>query len=393
MESPSFQDSVKIAFQICNLNEKTRIGKTALVDYIKNKILANKSYPCTTNLMSSDFTALMHAVLSNNVEAVQKVLKYDPEQINKQNTVGCTALILIARNSGFLSNSSTIIKMLIDAEADLEIRDSKGSNALSAACAFLGSKPVCSSEDSVLLLINAGANVHILSNTKATPLMLVARSGNEKLTKIFLEKKLDVNHKNNNGNTALTYSVMDNKNSNITKMLLEVPGINIDSANNTGETALLWAAHNFKIQNLKETKTEKTYSKMEMARNIFYLLLDKGANPNLKNEDQVNAITMAPELFIDYKIYKMKKEMQEEMKQFKLQLYEELYCPSGVGFKKRLENLFKMERNELLQFDDDNDDEHEEQEKEEDDQKKNKNNNKRKRKSTDTLDKNPKKDK
>ena len=89
-----------------------------------------KEYICSDYTISSGFTLLMKLVLltRKNKKAfslAKKLINKNPNIINQKNDKGWTALILASMYSNYCSTED-IVKMLIDAEADLNLRDNNG---------------------------------------------------------------------------------------------------------------------------------------------------------------------------------------------------------------------------------------------------------------------------
>jgi hypothetical protein len=93
-------------------------------------------------------------------------------------------------------------------------------------------------EAAVKLLIAAKADVDSADDDEDTALMCaVDRPG---IVKLLIEAKADVNRANSEGYTALMMACENSSENNVAvvKLLLAVPGIDIDHAGNYGETAL-----------------------------------------------------------------------------------------------------------------------------------------------------------
>ena len=82
---------------------------------------SNKSFQCSPVTKSKGFTLLMKLVLmTNNTEAVKlikKIITNNPEEINKQNEKGWSALMLASRFSNRDSNIETV-KLLLEAKSN-----------------------------------------------------------------------------------------------------------------------------------------------------------------------------------------------------------------------------------------------------------------------------------
>jgi len=126
-------------------------------------------------------TALL-ATIGTGAESVEKIrllLAMRPD-VNAVDNHNRTALILTANYS-----SPEILKMLIDAGADINKRDDQGQTALIASLGggFIGDPDRTIAQ--VKMLLAAGANVNIQDNAGQTALSLAQKSGHEKLIKLL----------------------------------------------------------------------------------------------------------------------------------------------------------------------------------------------------------------
>ncbi|MGA3281386.1 MAG: ankyrin repeat domain-containing protein [Smithella sp.] len=152
------------------------------------------------------------------VEVVKKLLEAGAD-INARNKDGVTALMLasgygrtglvvtdmkgkmeIVNNDPVGNGNVEVVKALIAAKADVNIRSGKnGRTALMGASRF-GSLAV------IKELIAAGADVNIKDNEGCTALIEASRYGYTDVVRELLAAKTDVNIKSNDGVTALTES-------------------------------------------------------------------------------------------------------------------------------------------------------------------------------------------
>lgn len=114
-----------------------------------------------------------------------------------------------------------------------------------------------------------------------TPLMWAAGPfGSKDLIRFLIAAKADVNARDNNGRTALSFAAEQGNNS-VTEELIR-NGANIDLADNEGKTPLMWAC-------------EKGHPKM------IQLLLQRKADVQAKNKDNKTAAMLVQELAERYK--------------------------------------------------------------------------------------------
>jgi ankyrin repeat protein len=100
---------------------------------------------------------IQSAIISNNLEAIKQHIEAGTDINIKDQMSGSTPLITAAT-----FGKTEIAKVLIDANADLNIKNNEGSTALHAAAFF------CHIEI-VQMLIDAGANKTVKNNHGATP--------------------------------------------------------------------------------------------------------------------------------------------------------------------------------------------------------------------------------
>lgn len=138
--------------------------------------------------------------IMNRYKEIIKILLNAKADVNICNILGRTALISAAfdlnRRAGC---NEEIVKMLLDAGADVNIIDTVNSDtALNMAiCDGSGSSKI------ITMLLSAKANVNSFDNEKWTPLMWAVDQGRLKIVKQLIKKGADVNAINKKGKTAL----------------------------------------------------------------------------------------------------------------------------------------------------------------------------------------------
>ena len=98
-----------------------------------------------------------------------------------------------------ISGNVEIMKMLIEASADVNGKDEWGHTALMATAEY-------GHVEAAKLLIKSGANVDATKPDQTTALMIAARNGNFKIAEIVLDGGVDVN-RGGGGETALSLAV------------------------------------------------------------------------------------------------------------------------------------------------------------------------------------------
>lgn len=198
------------------------------------------------------FTSLMAAVENENEEIITYLIK-NKADVNIKRNDGVTALSL-ACESGNLK----IVKSLVENKADINIKRNDGFTPLMIAAQF-GHK------DIVKFLLQKGANPNSLSNYPqfSTALLLASISGIKESVELLLEFGANINHKAENGFSAL-HLAAESGHESIVELLINKK-INIDIQNNDGVTPLMMAVQFGYL-------------------NIVKFLQNKGANINLKSK-------------------------------------------------------------------------------------------------------------
>lgn len=126
------------------------------------------------------------------------------------------------------------------------------------------------------LLLDHGANPDAVNKNWQTPLMAAACCGDEKLVKLFIDHKANLNIGNRFGMTALMYARSFAK----VRMLIAA-GASVNDKNITGETALY-------------------YSTQRADPDAVKALIEAGANVNAKNDKNMSPLHLAQiELVVD----------------------------------------------------------------------------------------------
>jgi len=158
-----------------------------------------------------------------------------------------------------------IVKLLIEAGADVNAKSNEGDTAL---------------HDTVLknrveiarMLIKAGADVNAKYNEGNTALHWAARLNNVKIVRILIEAGSDVNEKDNDGDTALYYAVWYNW-VHVVQILIYA-GTDVNEKDKDGDSALHEAAY---------------WNCIATAR----ILINAGAKKNVKNNNKETPLDIA----------------------------------------------------------------------------------------------------
>ena len=126
-------------------------------------------YECSPHTQSRHFTKLMYAIMKKG--EIKKEYMSESE-INRKNEEGWTALMLAARNSSTYSSNETV-KLLLDNGADVNLKNNRGLSALMLA---VENSKKNSSSEIVKLLLDNGADVNLKKERGTTALMLAVRN-------------------------------------------------------------------------------------------------------------------------------------------------------------------------------------------------------------------------
>lgn len=213
----------------------------------KYTVNPDKTYLCgTPGINSRGFTQLMYLVIKlNNIKddgKFEKFIEQNRDQLDKQNELGYTALIL-ACATNFNDNKKNIINTLIKAGCNLNIQNKGGQSALD-----------------ITALRNIGTS-HPIS-----------------ILKLLIESGIDVNLRDCNEKTtfmrACKYCHKD-----VILTLMESPNINLNTKDKNGYTILMQLLCNNVINDIERTI-------------IMELLIKKGTDVNIKNNNSENILGM-----------------------------------------------------------------------------------------------------
>lgn len=129
-----------------------------------------------------------------------------------------------------------MIRLLIDAGADVNADGPAGTTPLAAACSQTRSVPI------VEFLLNRGANVNANGYNGTSPLYQAVRKSNAAIAELLIDRGANVKAKNANGESILHYAALNNMQS--TADLLLACGAEINARDNEGKTPLGWSLGN-----------------------------------------------------------------------------------------------------------------------------------------------------
>ena len=143
--------------KVINISLIVLLITTACAQSEKNNKATTSNKAATKTVVDTPSMDIHSAVLSNNLEVVQQHIKAGSDINQKEAMSGSTPLM-----TAVTFNKPEIAKTLIDANADLSIKNNDGGTALHSA-AFFGRIEM------VQLLIDAKADKTIRNNFGATP--------------------------------------------------------------------------------------------------------------------------------------------------------------------------------------------------------------------------------
>jgi hypothetical protein len=168
------------------INWAARRGRVNLFNYLyglgANPVLLN----------NNGSNGLVAAILSNNQELVNLMVKNHPEMVNQVNRKSWTPL-MYASNVG----KEDMVKLLVDAKATLNNQDELGRTAL-----MLTVKK--GHEDALKILVEAGANLDIRRTNGMTAYMLAHKYGFSSIEKLLLKAGASSNLENGNPGSYLS---------------------------------------------------------------------------------------------------------------------------------------------------------------------------------------------
>ena len=210
----------------------------------------------TKNFKHHDIGKFLWLAASEGRSEITKALIDAGADVNVKNVKGQTALIAATREG-----RSEIVKILLAAGANVNAKQSRERTALMVA--VMENRPKIAK-----MLLAAGANVRARDGRDRTPLMVAAGEGHVEFVQMFLAAGADVNLKSNNGSqTALSWAAR-NGHAEVVQMLLAADADIKAGFRNGGLTALAKAAAGGHSETIK-------------------ILLAAGADVNATNKPQL----------------------------------------------------------------------------------------------------------
>ena len=165
-------------------------------------------------------------------------------------------------------------------------------------------------------LINTGVDVNVQDENDMTPLMIASQAGHTELVEQLIKVGADVNLGNSSGDTALIYAFKDalhksqlpylkgighmEKVQECVQLLLEHHAeVNIQGTN--GYTALMHMAYNTSdilngLQSIEYRNEEFIAKDITAIEMCLFILIEAGADPNLKNDRDSTALILGADI-------------------------------------------------------------------------------------------------
>lgn len=241
------------------LDEKLWLAVIAGNEKNITECLQNGANPLS---MTDDKVTIAHAAAAKNAESALKILLDFTENKILEAKGGEEEVTLLT--CAVAGGHENIIRLLLARGANIEARSKSEATPLVEA---IGQGRL----DIVKLLVDKGANVNAICDG-SSPLSLAVLMGNPEIVKILIDAKVDLEAKDQNGNTALLRALQE-KNIAVIKLLLDA-NANIEGRASDNRTPLHYAV----IHNYEE---------------CVRLLLERGANIEAKLNDNETPLTIA----------------------------------------------------------------------------------------------------
>eukprot|EP00439_Symbiodinium_sp_Y106_P022261 s449_g2.t1 len=246
------------------------------------------------SVSSKDEAKELVTVFANGSVSEAESILQQPRHPDMVNARGFSP-VMLASQGGHVD----VLRLLLEAEADINLFDNDGFTALTGASA--------QGEIEVLrLLLEAGADMDVASHEGVTALMLASQGGHVEVVRLLLDAGAEKNSASNDGFTALMRASQSGH-AEVLRILLAA-GAHKNSADNDGVTALMGASLQGDTEVLRlllEAGAEKnlassshTLTALMMAsdnghEDVVRLLLETGVEKNSADNDGFTALTRA----------------------------------------------------------------------------------------------------
>uniref|UniRef100_A0A0G4HYJ9 Uncharacterized protein n=1 Tax=Chromera velia CCMP2878 TaxID=1169474 RepID=A0A0G4HYJ9_9ALVE len=248
----------------CPLDANLRLLASAgMTEVIDRLIRESKTVNVDVRDEERGETALMLASCKGHTDIV-RLLVDAKANVDMQDKNGMTALILASENG-----HTDIVRLLVDAKANVDMEDK---NSKKTALLWASEN---GHTDIVRLLVDAKANVDMQDIFGKTALMCASLDGHTDIVRLLVDAKANVDMQDTyTGKTALLWA-SDKGHTDIVQLLVDAKA-NVDMQDSYGSTALIWASENGQPD-------------------IVRLLVDAKANVDMQDQSGKTALIFASE--------------------------------------------------------------------------------------------------
>ena len=215
----------------------------------------------------------LNAVRSCQTLVIEKVLKNPGIDVNLRIHSGMTPLMHAAGKG-----NAECVSVLLKSGADVNLTDFSYKTALGHA--VQGKSFNC-----IALLLGANIDFGVETRLGKTSLFDVVAFGNETFVKLVCESGADVNKRNNIGNTPAMFAAIYGH-VEIMKCLVSFEAVVNDVNKTSGQTPLMMALKRKNLLRLGKDAEKQYYRKPKRHSAFVQVLLELGADVNMKMKDQ-----------------------------------------------------------------------------------------------------------
>jgi len=184
---------------------------------------------------------------------------YTLRELNYRNENGKTLIHQLLECDLSVEDACNILKNLVKAGANIHLPDHEGKTPFIVLCEYFhrifrtyyGSCDKYTSDIFDLFFEHPKLNINYRDNMGKNPLIYSSGPHRSLAKKLLQHKFIDVNVQNCDGLSALHYSVGQGR-IDVVKLLLDNPNIDVNIRNNRGNTPLMWVLKDFKYDKHKE---------------------------------------------------------------------------------------------------------------------------------------------
>ncbi len=216
------------------------------------------------------YTALMYAAYHGNIDIVKLLIQAQAD-VNAHNEMGQTALEIAIRH-----NHENIARLLIENQANIDVINPK-TNTTMLEDTIKGCSPI-----NLTLLLKLNANINAINHIGETPLMCAVRAYNINALLLLIKAGANIKAKNKDGHNALVIAAINNRRF-IVELFLKSTGISADYSNMQAFECAL-GKNNLDMAKLILINTPETYISRECIERVIFLAMLN------KNEDIIDML-------------------------------------------------------------------------------------------------------